>query len=588
MSTTASRRTRWAGGSGPSRSEAVIYLRVSTKEQAERGGEVEGFSIPAQREACIRRATELGLPVAREFIDAGESARSADRPKLQKMLLYLAEHPTKTVIVHKIDRLARNRADDVQITLAIQSSGANLVSVTENIDETPQGKLMHTIFSGLAAFYSDNLATEVIKGTEQKVKAGGTPSMAPIGYLNVRTVVNGRENRTIEIDAGRAPHVIWAFTVYATGDWSLNRLAHELEVRGLLTRPTATRPAKPVPAKILQTMLRNPYYMGVVTWRGLEHDGKHPKLVSPELFEQVQNVLTAHRQSGERSYRRKHYLAGTVYCDLCQSKLIYMLSKGRAGAHYGYWACMGRHTYKNGCELPYLADEVVEDLLIEQWQHERLADHELTQLRAGLLADLADFTKTTAAEAERLDLRIESIRRDRRKWAEKAMDGTVPDDIARDKQGELGRQLATAETQRAALRTTTGRHEQIIEHATGLLANCGSAYARASDSIRRDYNQAWFDKVFFTIEDGQPTIGSVARTELFEAMTTARVEIGQPAPASVFEPVLYSDHNEGDAGEAGQNGKTGSFRYRVISLVRGSNVACLVGADGFEPPTARV
>jgi len=62
---------------------AVSYLRVSTREQAERGGTEEGFSIPAQREANARKADELGARVVREFVDAGESARSADRDGLQ-------------------------------------------------------------------------------------------------------------------------------------------------------------------------------------------------------------------------------------------------------------------------------------------------------------------------------------------------------------------------------------------------------------------------------------------------------------------------------------------------------------------------
>src|SRR5947209_1144280 len=91
--------------------QAVIYLRVSTKEQAERGGEVEGFSIPAQREACLRKAEHLGARVVAEFVDAGESARSADRAELQRMLTHLATDPVQFVIVHKVDRLARNRAD---------------------------------------------------------------------------------------------------------------------------------------------------------------------------------------------------------------------------------------------------------------------------------------------------------------------------------------------------------------------------------------------------------------------------------------------------------------------------------------------
>src|ERR1700742_2205738 len=90
---------------------AYLYLRVSTKEQATRGGEAEGFSIPAQRDACRRKATSLGAEIVAEFVDRGESARSADRPALQEMLTYVDEHDTQFVIVHKVDRLARNRVD---------------------------------------------------------------------------------------------------------------------------------------------------------------------------------------------------------------------------------------------------------------------------------------------------------------------------------------------------------------------------------------------------------------------------------------------------------------------------------------------
>src|SRR5271165_1492135 len=67
---------------------AVCYLRVSTKEQAEMGGHAEGFSIPAQRLAANRQAESLEAVIVEEFVDAGESARSADRPELQRMLAY--------------------------------------------------------------------------------------------------------------------------------------------------------------------------------------------------------------------------------------------------------------------------------------------------------------------------------------------------------------------------------------------------------------------------------------------------------------------------------------------------------------------
>jgi DNA invertase Pin-like site-specific DNA recombinase len=180
---------------------AVIYLRVSTKEQAETDVDAEGFSIPAQREACHRKAIEVGAEIVEEYCDRGESARSADRPELQRLLQrLLTERDIDYVIVHKVDRLARSRVDDVQINVAIHQAGARLVSVSENIDETPSGKLLHGIMATMAEFYSANLANEASKGMTQKAKKGGTPGRAPLGYLNIRQKIDGREIRTIGLD----------------------------------------------------------------------------------------------------------------------------------------------------------------------------------------------------------------------------------------------------------------------------------------------------------------------------------------------------------------------------------------------------
>ena len=121
---------------------AAIYLRVSTAAQATRGREPEGYSIPAQREACQAKATELDAEVVGEYVDRGESAKTADRPALKELLARLeAQRDLDYVIVHKVDRLARNRYDDATITYALHEAGVELVSVTENIDRTPVGTL---------------------------------------------------------------------------------------------------------------------------------------------------------------------------------------------------------------------------------------------------------------------------------------------------------------------------------------------------------------------------------------------------------------------------------------------------------------
>ena len=87
--------------------KVAIYLRVSTLDQATKGNtNRDGFSIPAQREACRKKAKDLGATVIKEYADRGESARSAARPELQRLLQDLCDKKgIKYVVVHKVDRL---------------------------------------------------------------------------------------------------------------------------------------------------------------------------------------------------------------------------------------------------------------------------------------------------------------------------------------------------------------------------------------------------------------------------------------------------------------------------------------------------
>src|SRR3990170_40460 len=165
------------------------------------------------------------------------------------------------VIVHKVDRLARSLRDDVEIGLLIKKAGATLVSATENIDETPSGKLLHGIMATIAEFYSSNLASEARKGMRQKAIAGGTPYRAPLGYLNIRTKADGREIRTVEIDPDRAPTVRWAFDAYAGGEWSLSGLCKELRERGFRGHATRVHDGKALHTSNVHDMLRNSYYI---------------------------------------------------------------------------------------------------------------------------------------------------------------------------------------------------------------------------------------------------------------------------------------------------------------------------------------
>jgi site-specific DNA recombinase len=297
---------------------AVSYLRVSTTAQADTDYSAEGYSLPAQREANERTAHRLDAVIVAEFMDVGESAKSADRPELQAMLQFLRELGSVSyVIVHKVDRLARSREDDITINLAIRQSGAQLVSSTENIDQTPSGKLLHGIMATIAEFYSSNLALEAKKGMRQKAKSGGTPGLAPLGYLNVRTKVDGREIRTVVVDPDRAPLIQWMFRAYATGDWTMEQLRDELDRRGLRLVATRKRPARPVSTQHINKMLVNRYYLGLVRFEGVWYEGRHPALIDTETFEQVQAIRSARAVAGDKPQKHPHYLKGSVFCGRC-------------------------------------------------------------------------------------------------------------------------------------------------------------------------------------------------------------------------------------------------------------------------------
>src|ERR1700737_4428676 len=148
--------------------KAAVYVRVSSTGQLGRDGDEDGYSIPAQVQACERKAAELDATVVQAYVERAESARSDDRPVLQQMLSELPTLGVRYLIVHKVDRLARNRLDDALLNQQLLEMGITLVSVSENIDQTPSGRLMHGMLASFAEYYSNNLATEVLKGLNQK------------------------------------------------------------------------------------------------------------------------------------------------------------------------------------------------------------------------------------------------------------------------------------------------------------------------------------------------------------------------------------------------------------------------------------
>lgn len=495
---------------------AVSYIRVSIPNQVSRGGEPDGLSIPAQRDANRRQAYGLGALITTEFVERGQSGRSINLPELQRMLAYIRDHSVDYVIVHKLDRLARSRADDIAITRAVHDVGARLVSSTEGIDTTPNGVLLHGIMASIAEFYSRNLAQEVMKGMRQKVIKGGTPSRAPIGYLNVRRQTDdGRDFRTVIVDSERAPDIAWAFDTYATGNWSVAQLVAALEKRGLRTRSTPLRPPTAPTVTSFHRVLTNPYYKGIVTMNGAQHAGSYEPLVAVATWNAVQRLLKA-RRNGERSRIHTHYLKSTIYCFNCHRRLLVHKARSKSGRIYGCFVCSGRQTAPK-CTQQALPIADVERRVEEAYSLVEISSARRRQIEQSHQRRLDRDECDTAQRLTELDEQADVLASRQTKLLDLYYSDGIPREMLAKEQRKLSQELARIAGERERLSEDVVSIVQRITDVLNLLEDAHARYLAATSDVRKQMNNALFNRILIGPADEDLHIEM--RAEISEILT---------------------------------------------------------------------
>ncbi len=547
--------------------KALIYLRVSTARQATKNGEAEGYSIPAQREACLRKARELGAEVIEEFVDAGASARSADRKQLQAMLERVKQGDVSYVIVHKLDRLARSRIDDAEIATIFHLSGTTLVSTSEQIDDSPSGSLLHGIMAAIAEHYSKNLSHEAKKGMAEKVRRGGTNGVAPLGYLNVTKRIDGIEVKTVELDPDRASHVQWAYQQYATGDWSLSSLRDGLEERGFKSRTTRKIVGTPLNGSQVHRLLTNPYYKGQILFKGVLYRGNHEPLVDEVLWQQVQDVLATRRIAGDRSWRHTHWLKGAIRCGRCRGRMGYGTAKGRGG-DYDYFFCLGRHSGRTDCDLPYLNVIDVEDAIAREWERVRFSGDQIAEFSRRTRDDLhrsAESGSRLIADQKR---RLADLERQQQKLLDAYMADALPVDVLGERQARVGVEIADAKRLIQNAQTAADEVYARLEEVLALLRHAERLYATVGDEAKAMLNSAVFEGFWLDNRPGDGHGGPVvADAPLTPVVGAVAAHGGDTRPTT--RPGHGRGQHERTPGE--------------LSLTEGSNVTHLAVAEGFEP-----
>lgn len=159
--------------------QAVAYIRVSTEGQAQ-----EGVSLEAQ-EAKIRAYCRLNdLDLVAVFVDAGVSAKRADnRPELQRALKAAGKGKASALVVYKLDRLARNTVDALEIAERLDRQGVTLHSITEKLDTgSAVGRFFFTLLASLAEMERGIISERTAAAHAHKRSKGEPCGHPPFGY----------------------------------------------------------------------------------------------------------------------------------------------------------------------------------------------------------------------------------------------------------------------------------------------------------------------------------------------------------------------------------------------------------------------
>lgn len=436
------------------------YIRVSTQRQGQ-----QGTSLTEQTGAIDRYAKTWNLPIVKRF-EERETAAKQGRPVFLEMVKALKERKARGVIIHKIDRSARNLRDWAELGSLIDL-GTEVHFVNESLDLSSRGgRLSADIQAVVASDYIRNLREETIKGMHGRVKQGFYPLPAPIGYVDKGAA------KAKEFDPIRAPLLKRAFELYATGRYGLIALSDEMYRLGLRNRG-----GKQLSKNALNVCLRNPFYAGLVRLRSMSETylGQHTALVPKRLFDNVQAVLAGKRV--KKSSRHSFIFRRYIKCSRCGNSFTGELQKG-----HRYYRCHTRMCSQQPHREVHILEQFSRVLKTIEFD-----DVEMEGFRKTLLQLENEEPRQIERQKQELSLRIQQIDSKLDRLADGYMDGIFDRDIYKRKQETLlGQRVRTAQN----LAELGNRSENAISNLKSFFELAKSAYLsfkKADDAEKREF-----------------------------------------------------------------------------------------------------
>jgi site-specific DNA recombinase len=484
--------------------EFYAYIRVSTGRQAE-----EGVSLAEQRFQLEQYAARKGCCIVRWY-EEHRTATKPGRPIFGQFLRDLErEHPAG-VILHKVDRTARNSHDWADVSTLVER-GFHVYIADADLDlSTRAGRMTADMLAVLAADYSRNLSNEATKGMYGRLRQGIAPWPAPLGYRD-----RGKAQPKV-IDARRGALVRQLFESYATGRFSLRTLTKEASKLGLRNRRGAR-----VRMNQLNETLRNPFYVGIIRLRptGESFPGVHEPLVSMATFQRVQDILNGKgpRLTATHDFTFRRLLT----CAHCGRHLIGERQKGRV-----YYRCQIR-----GCPTTTVREDVLDGQLLAVLGELRFGAEDRAELQRYVEELCRDETAAHDERRKARELRLAVVRERLSRLTDAYLDGALD-------KAELEQRKKTLLMERRELEDAMASDQGTSEIAVV------ASFLELAESAHLLYQQAI----------------PAERRELVEILTSNRAVSGRTCTFTLNSPfnvlmIASQQHNGGPSRDTARTGR---------------------------------
>jgi len=329
---------------------AILYIRVSTDEQANKG-----YSLQVQSERLQKFCAQNQIIILAE-IHEDYSAKTFNRPEWSNLLKHL-EHKNLAkpdqILFTRWDRFSRNAADAYFMIEKLKKMNVQPYATEQPLDlSIPENKIMLAIYLSTSEAENDRRSINVKSGIRKAKQAGRCTSRPPYGYMNI-TMPNG--TKTVVPIEPQATYVKDVFEYICTSDKSIRSIHRTFIANGMKCSISN-----------FWLLIRNPFYCGFINVPKFENiesqlvHGIHNGILSEELFSKVQKTLSRKQKPAylKLKYNPMLPLRGILECNLCGKMLTGSRSKGKLKYYHYYHCCQG-------CKYRIRADHVNELFRIE-------------------------------------------------------------------------------------------------------------------------------------------------------------------------------------------------------------------------------